>query len=106
MTEWDKFVKIEEKASMDEEDEGMHGHNLYSIIFCDTNVPRRGFDRPSNTTTRVLRILGTIDFYIFFDRSPTNIIFLVCVPKFLSTVPALISRLVFLDRWVHWYQSH
>lgn len=49
-TEWDKFVKIEEKATLDEEDEGMRRHNSQSLTLHDVFISRCCSDRSSNTT--------------------------------------------------------
>ncbi len=75
--EWDKFVKIEEKAPIDDEDDGeLH---WYDCIQFDLMGCRCRPHRPPDTATRVLCILRPLDLNIFSGPLPAILLVLACV---------------------------
>jgi hypothetical protein len=76
-TEWDKFVKIEENAVVDENDEGAPPASQSSISCNHCVLDRCSSNRPAYATTRIVRILCPVDFDIFARCTSADPIILV-----------------------------
>lgn len=69
--EWDKFVKIEDRSNLEDEDEGFQSGSFLFIVITDPRL-RCSSDRPPYVESGIIRILGSVDIHIFIVSAPPN----------------------------------
>ncbi len=93
--EWDKFVKIEERAPLDDEDDGLSSLPPSYSAHC---MPRCCSHRSTNTAPRVLCVLGSPDFHIL-SGAVSTILLVVAY----GCIHLLTSIKLIPSRWIRWH---